>query len=138
MVTLFYLMLHARSRKTWAGHRNCGHTAHLKSISHVTVRIILEGNELKPNKIRYYLERKDLEFNSKMHDVLLVYKQIEMCFDKEGNLVIDMDDPKTVIVSSFWTIIHYFHERSSIIENKHRKSGTAFGIRYKSDSVPGQ
>lgn len=71
----------------------------LKSISHATVRAILEGNEIKPNKIRYYLERKDPEFDSKMHDVLLVYKQIEMCFDKDGNLVIDMDEPKTVTIS---------------------------------------
>ena len=65
----------------------------------VTVRTILEDNEIKPNKIRYYLERKDPEFESKIHDVLLVYKQIEMCFDKEGNLLIDMDEPKTVTVS---------------------------------------
>lgn len=71
----------------------------LKSISHATVRAILEGNEIKPNKIRYYLERKDPEFDSKMHDVLLVYKQIEMCFDKDGSLAIDMDEPKTVTIS---------------------------------------
>lgn len=71
----------------------------LKSISHATVRSILEGNEIKPNKISYYLERKDPEFETKMHDVLLVYKQVEMCFDKEGNLVINMEDPKTVTVS---------------------------------------
>lgn len=71
----------------------------LKRISHATVRSILEGNEIKPNKISYYLERKDPEFESKMHDVLLVYKQIEMCFDQEGNLVIDMEEPKTVTVS---------------------------------------
>lgn len=71
----------------------------LKSISHATVRTILESSEIKPTKISYYLERKDPEFDSKMHEVLLVYKQIEMCFDKEGNLVIDMDEPKTVTVS---------------------------------------
>lgn len=71
----------------------------LKSISHATVRSILEGNEIKPNKISYYLERKDPEFETKMHGVLLVYKQVEMCFDKEGNLVINMEEPKTVTVS---------------------------------------
>lgn len=31
----------------------------LKHISHATVHSILESNEIKPNKIRYYLERKD-------------------------------------------------------------------------------
>ena len=71
----------------------------LKSISHATVRSILESNEIKLNKISYYLERKNPEFETKMHDVLLVYKQIVMCFDKEGKLVIDMEEPKTVTVS---------------------------------------
>ena len=34
-----------------------------------------------------------------MHDVLVVCKQIEMCFDEEGRLTIDMDAPKTVTLS---------------------------------------
>lgn len=71
----------------------------LKEISHATVRRILESNDIKPNKIRYYLERKDPEFESKMHEVLLVYKQVEMCFDENGELAIDLDEPKTVTIS---------------------------------------
>ncbi len=71
----------------------------LKHVSHATIRSILESNEIKPNKIRYYLERKDPEFSAKMHDVLLVYKQVEMCFDDNGKLIIDMHEPKTVTVS---------------------------------------
>ena len=71
----------------------------LKQVSHATIRSILESNEIKPNKIRYYLERKDPEFSAKMHDVLLVYKQVEMCFDDNGKLIIDMHEPKTVTVS---------------------------------------
>lgn len=71
----------------------------LSRISHNTVRTILEGNEIKPNKITYYLERKDPDFESKMHDVLVVYKQVSLCFDEEGNLIIPMDEPKTVTVS---------------------------------------
>ena len=39
--------------------------------------------DIKLFKIKYYLERKDLEFERKIHDVLVVYKQIEMQFDKE-------------------------------------------------------
>ena len=34
-----------------------------------------------------------------MHDVLVVYKQVSMCFDSNGNLIIPMDEPKTVTVS---------------------------------------
>ena len=71
----------------------------LKNISHNTVRTILESNEIKPNKITYYLEKKDPDFESRMHDVLLVYKQVEMCFNQEGRLIIPMDEPKTVTIS---------------------------------------
>ena len=71
----------------------------LAKISVATIHGILESNEIKPNKITYYLERKDPDFEAKMHDVLVVYKQVEMCFDIEGNLIIDMDEPKTVTIS---------------------------------------
>lgn len=71
----------------------------LSRISHSTVRTILESNEIKPNKITYYLERKDPDFESKMQDVLVVYKQVSLCFDEAGNLIIPMDEPKTVTVS---------------------------------------
>ena len=71
----------------------------LAKIAHTTVRSILESNEIKPNKMNYYLVKKDPEFQSKMHDVLVVYKQIEMCFDEDGNICIDMDEPKTVTIS---------------------------------------
>ncbi len=82
-------------------HNNCTEAGYpaLGGISHSAIRSILEGNALRPNKITYYLERKDPEFENKMHDVLMVYKQVELCFDKEGNLIINMDEPKTVTVS---------------------------------------
>ena len=34
------------------------------------------GNRMKPFKIKYYCEKRDPDFESKMHEVLLVYKQI--------------------------------------------------------------
>ena len=71
----------------------------LMKIAHTTVRSILENNEIKPHKMNYYLVKKDPEFQSKMHDVLVVYKQIEMCFDEDGNIYIDVDEPKTVTIS---------------------------------------
>ena len=81
--------------------KNCVNAGYpeLENISHNTVRTILESNEIKPNKITYYLEKKDPDFESKMHDVLLVYKQVEMCFDQNGNLMIPMEEPKTITVS---------------------------------------
>jgi len=80
---------------------HCGELGYpgLAKISVGTIHSILESNEIKPNKITYYLERKDPEFETKMHDVLVVYKQVSMCFDGEGSLIIDMDEPKTVTLS---------------------------------------
>lgn len=71
----------------------------LTQISANTVHNILSSNEMKPNKINYYLVRKDPDFEGKMHDVLVVYKQVEMCFDDEGRITIDMEEPKTVTLS---------------------------------------
>ena len=39
---------------------------------------ILSESDIKPHKIRYYLERRDPEFEEKMANVLCVYKDVEM------------------------------------------------------------
>ena len=39
------------------------------------VNTILDDVDIKPYKITYYCENRDSDFDSKMHDVLLVYKQ---------------------------------------------------------------
>jgi transposase len=41
-----------------------------------TVQRILDEQELQPHKVRYYLERRDPEFEAKMKEVLLVYREI--------------------------------------------------------------
>ncbi len=43
-----------------------------------TVQRILDEQELKPHKIRYYLERRDPEFEAKMNEVLVVYRELSM------------------------------------------------------------
>jgi hypothetical protein len=43
-----------------------------------TVSKILRANAVQPHKIRYYLEQRDPEFESKMKQVLHVDKQIEV------------------------------------------------------------
>ena len=55
----------------------------LKEIVISTIWNILNDAEIKPHKISYYLERRDPEFEQKMEDVLIVYKQIEIQFDTE-------------------------------------------------------
>lgn len=47
-------------------------------LSRGTVSKILTRSEVKPHKIQYYLERRDLEFDLKMVQVLLTYKEVEM------------------------------------------------------------
>lgn len=39
---------------------------------------ILSESDIKPHKIRYYLERRDPKFEEKMANVLCVYKEVEM------------------------------------------------------------
>ena len=39
---------------------------------------ILAAHEVKPHKVRYYLERRDPEFDAKMAEVLCVYREIAL------------------------------------------------------------
>jgi transposase len=39
---------------------------------------ILGQEEIKPHKVRYYLERRDAEFEQKMAEVLCVYREVQM------------------------------------------------------------
>lgn len=48
----------------------------LSKAAKVTVHRILEGNALHPEKIRYYLERRDPEFDTKMREILVVYREV--------------------------------------------------------------
>ncbi len=49
----------------------------LKNLSRGTVSKILSANNVKPHKIKYYLEKRDPEFEPKMANVLYVYKEVE-------------------------------------------------------------
>jgi len=43
-----------------------------------TVQRILDEEELQPHRIRHYLERRDPNFEAKMHQVLLVYRALSL------------------------------------------------------------
>ena len=43
-----------------------------------TVCKILNREEIKPHKVRYYLECRDAEFEQKMAEVLCVYRKVEV------------------------------------------------------------
>lgn len=69
----------------------------LSTIHKSTVNTILDEADIKPHKITYYCENRDPDFDSKMHNVLLVYKQLEMQFDDAGNLIVSEDTPIHVL-----------------------------------------
>lgn len=69
----------------------------LSTIHKSTVNTILVEADIKPHKITYYCENRDPDFDSKMHNVLLVYKQLEMQFDESGKLIISEDTPIHVL-----------------------------------------
>src|ERR1700694_1006545 len=63
------LARHAREHGPTAGHE-C-----LATVAQGTVCKILGQQEIKPHKVRYYLERRDAEFEQKMAEVLCVYRE---------------------------------------------------------------
>src|ERR1700731_1304526 len=66
------LARHARERGAAAGH-GC-----LANLVQGTVCKILGQEEIKPHKVRYHLERRDVEFEQKMAEVLCVYREVQV------------------------------------------------------------
>ena len=60
----------------------------LATVDKAYVFRLLQSKDVKPFKIKYYCEKRDPDFETKMQEVLLVYKQVEMQFDKKGNLIV--------------------------------------------------
>jgi len=69
----------------------------LSTIHKSTVNTILDKADIKPHKITYYCENRDPDFDSKMHNVLLVYKQLEMQFNESEELIVSDDSPVHVL-----------------------------------------
>lgn len=87
--TMSKLQQHIRATCTNAGYP-C-----LERIAVSKIWTILNEAEIKPQKIRYYLEKRDLEFKKKMNDVLIVYKQIEIQFETNetnGTVTLSYDE----------------------------------------------
>src|SRR6266849_8203740 len=73
-----YKLLTAHIRKQCVA---AGHPA-LQKLSRSKLHKILGEGELRPHKIRYYVERRDPAFESKMANVLHVYKEVEIINDR--------------------------------------------------------
>jgi transposase len=70
------LAQHVRKNCLGAGHPS------LCRLGRGTVSKILSQSQIKPHKINYYLERRDPEFESKMAQVLYLYKEVALLREK--------------------------------------------------------
>jgi transposase len=66
------LARHAREHGPAEGHPS------LAKLAQGTLCNILNEQEIKPHKVRYYLERRDPEFKQKMAEVLCVYREVKL------------------------------------------------------------
>lgn len=60
------------------GHAEVAGFGRLAKAGKSTVWRILDDNDIKPHKIRYYLEKRDPDFDRKMQEVLMVYRDISI------------------------------------------------------------
>jgi transposase len=70
------LAAHARQHGPSAGHPS------LAKLAQGTVCKILAEQEVKPHKVRYYLEQRDPQFEPKMAEILCVYRKVGCCVAK--------------------------------------------------------
>ena len=82
---------HIRKQAVTTGHPS------LSQLSRSKLHRILTQGELKPHKVRYYVERRDPEFEKKMVEVLHVYKEVEIT--NAGLVGGTLKEPPTVTIS---------------------------------------
>lgn len=82
------LARHVRAHAVEAGHPS------LSQAAKATVHRILRQQSLRPDKIKYYLEQRDPQFEPKMTVVLLVYQQVSLQNNRRGPL-----DPPLAVVT---------------------------------------
>lgn len=89
--TYALLQSHVRKHCVAAGHPS------LLELSRSKLHRILTQSELRPHKIRYYVERRDPEFERKMIEILHVYKDVEIV--NAGLVEGTLKEPSTVTIS---------------------------------------
>ena len=81
---------HVRSHAVEAGHPS------LAKAAKATVQRILAEQPLHPERIKYYLERRDPQFDEKMRMVLMVYQAVALQNEERGG----NDTPLSVVTVS--------------------------------------
>ncbi len=85
------LASHARAHGPQAGH-DC-----LGTLVQGTVCKILDAQEVKPHKVRYYLERRDPAFKAKMAQVLCVYRKVEVLKKAAATAIKKRQEPSDAV-----------------------------------------
>jgi transposase len=85
------LQTHVRRQGPAAGYPE------LETVSQSRLHNLLEKAELRPHKVRYYVERRDPEFEPKMATILHVYKEVEMV--NQGLRRGSMAEPAVITIS---------------------------------------
>lgn len=75
-----------------------GHAC-LGTLAQGTLCNILNEHEIKPHKVRYYLERRDPEFKRKMAEVLCVYREVKLI--KEAAIAARQQPDDAVAIISY-------------------------------------
>ena len=73
----------------------------MATVSEFSIRKILREAMLNPHKVTYYCEKRDPDFEKKMHDVLVIYKQISLRFDENGDFIPFTEDEEVVHTLSY-------------------------------------
>lgn len=83
---------HGYAAEVWSQSQLAEHTrkfapavghACLQRASKATIHRILKAQALHPHKVKYYLERRDPNFEQKMQDILMVYQDVNLQNDTE-------------------------------------------------------
>ena len=93
MWTTRLLASHAQEHGPREGH------ACLGKLAQGTLCNILNEQEIKPHKVRYYLERRDPEFKAKMAEVLCVYREVKLI--KEAAAAAKQEPSDAVAIISY-------------------------------------
>jgi transposase len=113
--TIDLLGRHIRDHCRAAGHPS------LASLAGGTISKILTQHKVRPHKIRYYLERRDPDFDAKMVQILLVYEDVALTRETA-------DEDLTVVIS--------YDERPGIQAIESKRPGPAAGAGETSDTGP--
>ena len=70
--TFAHLAKHTRIHAPAAGHECLGQAGK------ATIYRILKAHPVRPHKMKYYLEKRDEEFEQKMQELLIVYKEVNL------------------------------------------------------------